>query len=134
MARNYFKKSHYVADSVSNPVTIDGVVGLGETSKFNGGSPHIQQPAAANLYRKSYTNLLNAAAFWLQLAVTDFDDFPYIVLAKYFSIARNRFVAIKSVAYPYIHHITYIWQWGWLTWCAFSYFLKKSIYSRTLIS
>ena len=28
---------------------------LGETSKFTGCSPHIQQPAAANLYRKSYT-------------------------------------------------------------------------------
>ena len=29
--------------------------GLSEKSKFIGCSPHIQQPAAANLYKKSYT-------------------------------------------------------------------------------
>ena len=39
-------------------------------------SLHIQQPAAANLYRKCYTLLLNAAAFWLQPAVMNFDVFP----------------------------------------------------------
>ena len=33
---------------------------LGEMSKFIGCSPHIQQPAAANLHKKSYTSLLNA--------------------------------------------------------------------------
>ena len=43
---------------------------LGETSKFSGCSANIQQPAAANLYRNSYTKLLNAAALvWLQPAV-----------------------------------------------------------------
>ena len=36
---------------------------LGETSKFTGCSHHIQQPATANLYRKSYMYLLHAAAF-----------------------------------------------------------------------
>ena len=30
---------------------------------------HIQQPAAANLNRTSYSLLLNAAAFWLQPAI-----------------------------------------------------------------
>ena len=50
---------------------------LGETSKLIGCSLHIQQPAAANLYRKCYTLLFNAAAFWLQPAVMNFDDFPY---------------------------------------------------------
>ena len=107
MARNQFKKSHSVADSVLNPVIVDGVVGLGETSKFNGGSPHIQQPAAANLYRKSNTYLLNAAAFWLQPAVTDFDVFPYIgpSFSKiFFHCKKTKFVAIKSVAYPYTSH------------------------------
>ena len=54
--------------------TIDGST-LGETLKFTGRSPHIQQPAAASLYRKSY--LENAAAFWLQLVVMDFDVSPY---------------------------------------------------------
>ena len=51
---------------------------LGETSKLIGCSLHIQQPAAANLYRKCYTLLLNAAAFWLQPAVLNFDVFPYL--------------------------------------------------------
>ena len=50
---------------------------LGETSKFIGCSPHIQQPATANLYRKSYTQLLNAAAFWMQPTVKHFDVSPY---------------------------------------------------------
>ena len=50
---------------------------LGETSKLIGCSLHIQQPATANLYRKCYTLLLNAAAFWLQPAVMNFDVFPY---------------------------------------------------------
>ena len=49
---------------------------LGKTSKFTGCSLHTQQPAAANLYRKSYTQQLNAAAFWLQRAVMNFDVFP----------------------------------------------------------
>ena len=49
---------------------------LGETSKLIGCSLHIQQPAAANLYRKYYTLLLDAAAFWLQPAVMHFDVFP----------------------------------------------------------
>ena len=48
----------------------------GETSKLVGCSLHIQQPAAANLYRKCYILLLNAAAFWLQPAVMNFDDSP----------------------------------------------------------
>ena len=50
---------------------------LGETSKLIGCSLHIQQPAAAILYRKCYTLLLKAAAFWLQPAVMIFDVFPY---------------------------------------------------------
>ena len=49
---------------------------LGEASKLSGCSHHIQQPAAAKLYRKSYTLLLNAAAFWLQPAVMNFDVSP----------------------------------------------------------
>ena len=53
---------------------------LGETSKLIGCSLHIQQPAAANLYRKCYTLLLNAAAFWLQPAVINFDVFPNMVV------------------------------------------------------
>ena len=39
-----------------------------------------QQPAAANLYRKCYTLLLNAASFWLQPVVMNFDVFPKIIL------------------------------------------------------
>ena len=35
---------------------------LGETTQLIGCSLNIQQPAAANLYRKCYTLLLNAAA------------------------------------------------------------------------
>ena len=50
---------------------------LGETSKLIGCSLHIHQPAAANLYRKCYTLLLDAAAFWLQPAVMNFDVFPW---------------------------------------------------------
>ena len=34
---------------------------IGETLQFFGCSPRIQQPAAANLYSKRYTLLLNAA-------------------------------------------------------------------------
>ena len=51
-------------------------LGIGETSKFTGCSFHIQQPAAANLYRKSYTYMLNAAASWLQPAVMNVDVSP----------------------------------------------------------
>ena len=50
---------------------------LGETSKLIGCSLHIQQPAAANLYGKCYTLILNTVAFWLQPAVMNFDLFPY---------------------------------------------------------
>ena len=39
---------------------------LGGASKSVGCSPNIQQPAAANVHSKSFTWLLNAAAFWLQ--------------------------------------------------------------------
>ena len=39
--------------------------------------PYIQQPAAANLYRKSYEKLLNAAAIWLQPDVVNFEVFPH---------------------------------------------------------
>ena len=46
---------------------------LGKTSILVGCSLHIQQAAAAN-----YTLLLNAAAFWLQPAVMNFDVFPYV--------------------------------------------------------
>ena len=46
--------------------------------------PHIQQPAAANLYRKSYTQLLNAAAFWLQPTVMNFDVSPYRDVCTHF--------------------------------------------------
>ena len=48
------------------------------TSKLIGCSLHIQPPASANLYRKCYTLLLNAAAFCLQPAVMHFDVFPNI--------------------------------------------------------
>ena len=50
---------------------------LGETSQFIGLSTHIQQPAAAKLYRESYTQLLDAAAIWLQPLVMNFDVSPY---------------------------------------------------------
>ena len=58
---------------------------IGETSKLIGCGLHIQQPAAANLYRKCYTLLLNAAAFGLQPAVMNFDVFPYLFNLKNFS-------------------------------------------------
>ena len=45
----------------------------GEMSKFTGCSPHIQQPAADNLHRKSFIWPLYAAAFWLQRVVIHFD-------------------------------------------------------------
>ena len=51
---------------------------LGDTSKFTGSSLHTQQPAAANLYRKCYTLLLDAAAFWLQPTVMNFEVFTYL--------------------------------------------------------
>ena len=54
---------------------------LGETSKLIGYSLHIQQPTAAKLYRKCYKLLLNAAAFWLQPAVMNFDVFFYGTIA-----------------------------------------------------
>ena len=34
------------------------------------------QLAASNLYKKSYTSLLNAVAFWLQQVAMNFDVFP----------------------------------------------------------
>ena len=37
--------------------------------KCNDCSLHFQQPAAANLCRKSHSQRLNAAAFWLRLYV-----------------------------------------------------------------
>ena len=49
---------------------------LEETSTFIGCSLYIQQPAAANLYRKSHKSLLNAAAFRLQQAAMNFDVIP----------------------------------------------------------
>ena len=45
-------------------------------SKFKGCSHHIQQPAAANFYRKSYIYMLNAAALLLQPVVMNFDVSP----------------------------------------------------------
>ena len=56
---------------------------LGKTSKLIGCSIHIQQPAAANLYRKCYTSLLKAAAYWLQPAVMNVDVFPYDSAQRY---------------------------------------------------
>ena len=46
--------------------------------------------AAANLYRKSYTQLLNAAAFWLQPAVMNFDVSPYRDVCTHFRLNRKR--------------------------------------------
>ena len=40
--------------------------------KLIGCSTHIQQPAAANLNRDSYTQLIYAAASWLQPVVMNF--------------------------------------------------------------
>ena len=54
----------------------DFVTMLVETSKFSGCSLHIQQPAAPHLYKESFTQLLNAAAFQLQPTVMDFDVSP----------------------------------------------------------
>ena len=47
-----------------------------ETSKVTSCSHHIQQPAAAHLYRKNYRYQVNAAALWLQPVVMNFDVFP----------------------------------------------------------
>ena len=43
---------------------------------------HIQQPSAANLYRKSYIWLLNAAAFWLQPVVMTLNITPYTTVIR----------------------------------------------------
>ena len=48
----------------------------GHTSKLSGCSTKVQQPAAANVYRKSYTSLLNTAALCLQPVVMKFDNSP----------------------------------------------------------
>ena len=45
-------------------------------SEIIGCSPLFQQPTAASLYRESYAKLMNAAAFWLQPALMNFDVFP----------------------------------------------------------
>ena len=63
---------------------------IGETSKLIGCSLHIQQPAAANLYRKCYTLLLDAAAFWQQPAVMNFDVFP-----NYQDISQKGKISVK---------------------------------------
>ena len=60
-------------------------------SKFTGCSLHIQQLAAANLYRKSYIQVLNAAAFWLQPAVMNFDVTPKKVL-----ISKSVYISIDQ--------------------------------------
>ena len=65
---------------------VDLWVRLGETSKLIGCSLYIQQPVAANLYRKCYTLLLNAAAFCLQPPGMNFDVFPYPLRFLLFSI------------------------------------------------
>ena len=44
--------------------------------KINWLQPPYSAAITANLYRKCYTFLLNAAAFWLQPAVMNFDVFP----------------------------------------------------------
>ena len=49
------------------------MMGLGETSKLRCCSADIMQPAAAKLYRKSYTQLSNTAAFWLKQVVINVD-------------------------------------------------------------
>ena len=62
--------------------------------RFIGCSPHIQQPAVANaiLHRKSYTELLNAAALWLQPAVMNVYVFLHICCnCKVFSISHLPF-------------------------------------------
>ena len=51
---------------------------LGETLKLTDCRPHINQPAAAKSYKKSYTYLLNAAAFWLQPGTTNFCDVTHL--------------------------------------------------------
>ena len=80
---------------------------LGETCKFIGYSPHIQQPATANLYRKSYTQLLNAAAFWLQPAVKHF-DVSYIQVT---SAPNKRYQQLADPCQNvlYRHAISTIW-------------------------
>ena len=66
---------YFLFDDIITVIVLWGE--LGETSKLIGCSLHIQQPAAANLYRKCYTLPLNAAAFRLQPAVMNFDVFPH---------------------------------------------------------
>ena len=58
----------------STLVVFSKVERLGKMSKFISCSPHIQQPTAANLYRK---NLHKSAAFWVQPAVMNCNVFPY---------------------------------------------------------
>ena len=55
--------------------------------------PLILQPAAANMYRKSYTSLLNAAGFWLQQAAMDFDVFPYDLTLQSYQIPRREYIS-----------------------------------------
>ena len=60
-------------------ITVLRFTTVGETSKYVGCRPHIQQPAAANLYGKSCIKLVNAAAFWLQPTVMN--SHQYVVFA-----------------------------------------------------
>ena len=54
-----------------------GSIGAGKGKRqIHWSQHHIQQLAAANLYRKIYIYLLNAAAFCLLPAAMNFDVFP----------------------------------------------------------
>ena len=70
-------------DCISNSQQASGP--LGEMSRLIGCSLHIQQPAAAKLYSKSYASVLVAAALWLQPLVRNCDVSPYRV----YTIIRN---------------------------------------------
>ena len=80
---------------------------LGEASKLTDSSPHIKQPAAANLYRKSYKYQLNTAALWLQLilygrlcytGVTLWNDLPIDL--------QNQKIGLSFKTFRYILYIT----------------------------
>ena len=72
----------------------------------------------ANLYRKRYTYMLNAAAFWLQAAVMNFDVFPIIsyiicILSKYcnqLSGSSSQILLVKSCTFSSVGLIYFIYE------------------------
>ena len=85
-----------------------GFIYSGEMSEFSGCSILIQQPDAASLYRKSYTEVSNAAACWLQPVVMDVDIFP--LKAQYFycffhGVKRLTEMVIKNNTETFLSYI-----------------------------